>query len=290
MREQKDKAGTGAFCGSTHLLPWPSAILVSNMELTEGRSRFSYSRHQKENQARLSQDDRFSTAPSEESSRLTAGIWRALGRDIQVTSINEQTEELLKTTNHTLAQLQEAQRLRQLKEPCLEGSERSWIDQTLEDVADAAREVAIIMEPTRVEKETRNGRLSLVRQLRWAYRDSQRAQSKNQRLLACHHSLMLVLGHLQRLGFPETAIPESPIVHELGADNLSMSSTRSLSDRGRLRSGSNGPAKDVDDAMGPKSPLNPEMHDMLAWRRSKGGLAETKSSLSATAEELDVTS
>lgn len=254
------------------------------MELTEGRSRFSFSRHQKEKQATSSQDDHMSTVSKEK----TPGIWRALGRDLHLSSVNEQTAELLKTTNHTLAQLREAQRLRQLKEPLLEASECSWIDHTLEDVADAAREAAILIEPMRVEQETRNGKLTLGRQLRWVYRDNQRAQSKNQRLLLCHHSLMVVLGHLQRLGRPESAIPESPVVHELGADTPSKDTVRSLSDRNRLRSGSNGPTTDVMEVMGPKSPLNYEMHDMLAWRRSKGTSTGTKHPLGPTTEELDI--
>ncbi|KAJ5117164.1 hypothetical protein N7448_004109 [Penicillium atrosanguineum] len=257
------------------------------MELTEGRARFSFSSHRKEKQASSFQDDRLSTAPTDETSRGTFGIRRALGRDLHLSSVSEQTEELLKTTNHTLAQLQEAQRLRQLKQPLLEASERSWIDHTLEDVADAAHEAAIILEPMRVEKETRNGRVSFGRQLRWVYRDNQRAQSKNQRLLASHHSLMLVLGHLQRLNSPDLTTPESPVVHEL-ADTLSMDSTRSLSDWQRLRPEPNGPTKNAEEVMGPRSPLNNEMHDMLAWRRSKGALAETKHRSGATTEKLDI--
>lgn len=220
------------------------------------------------------------------SKEKTPGIWRALGRDLHLSSVNEQTAELLKTTNHTLAQLREAQRLRQLKEPLLEASECSWIDHTLEDVAEAAREAAILIEPMRVEQETRNGKLTLGRQLRWVYRDNQRAQSKNQRLLVCHHSLMVVLGHLQRLGRPESGIPESPVVHELAADTLS-DTVGSLSDQKRLRSGSNGPTTDVKEVMGPKRPLDYEMHDMLAWRRSKGTSTETKHPLGPT-KELDI--
>ncbi|KAJ5218402.1 uncharacterized protein N7498_000501 [Penicillium cinerascens] len=222
------------------------------------------------------------------SKKKTPGILRALGRDLHLTSVNEQTAELVKTTNHTLAQLQEAQRLRQLKEPLLEASECSWIDHTLEDVAEAAREAAILIEPMRVEQETRNGKVTLGRQLRWVYRDSQRAQSKNQRLLVCHQSLMVVLGHLQRLGRPESAIAESPVVHELAADTLSKDMVYSLSDQNRLWSGSNGSTTDVMEVMRTKSPLNYEMHDMLAWRRSKGTSTEMKPALGPTTEELDI--
>lgn len=230
-------------------------------------------------------------SPKDEESEVIPGARRALGWDMNLSSANEQTAELLKATNHTLAQLHEAQRLRELKGPLLEASERIWMDQTLEDVANTVREAAILIEPLRVESETRNGRLSLGRQLRWIYRDSQRAKIKRQRLLACHHSLMLVLGHLQRLDVPISpiyAMPESPVVHELGADTLSTNSTYSLSERQTLRSGLSGPKKDTPEAVGAKSPLNHEMHDMLAWRQSKGALSDVKHSAGSITEELDI--
>ncbi|KAJ5459284.1 hypothetical protein N7530_011228 [Penicillium desertorum] len=101
--------------------------------------------------------------------------------DLQLTSVNEQTAELLKTTDHVLIQLKEAKRLRQQNEAGLNPGERTWIDSTINDTSNAARGLALIIEPTRIERETGNGRLGLGRQIRWKYRDKQRAQDKRDR-------------------------------------------------------------------------------------------------------------
>ncbi|KAJ5623177.1 hypothetical protein N7490_011782 [Penicillium lividum] len=209
---------------------------------------------------------------SDQNSHREKSIWRRIpGRDIHLSSVYEQTAEVLKTKDHSLTQLHEAQRLRQLKGPLLDPSEILWMDNTILDVENAALDVAILLEPTRVERETGNGKLSLGRQFRWVYRDNQRARDMINRLLACHSSLMAVLARLQRIDTPEsTTVP----VHELEAEmpckpeinnspslstnlNDSVSCLSELEENGRWNS--------------PRSnTLDHEMNDMLAWRRSKG--------------------
>ncbi|KAJ5769202.1 hypothetical protein N7520_003761 [Penicillium odoratum] len=209
---------------------------------------------------------------ADQNSYREKSIWRRISeRDIHLSSVNEQTAEMLKTKDHALTQLREAQRLRQLKGPLLDPSEMLWMDNTILDVENAALGVAILLEPTRVEKETGNGKLSLGRQFRWVYRDSQRARDMINRLLACHSSLMAVLARLQRLDTPESAtVP----VHELEAEmaykpeinnspSLSPNLDDSVSCLSQLEENSrwNSPRP---------STLDHEMNDMLAWRRSKG--------------------
>lgn len=46
------------------------------------------------------------------------------------------------------------------------------LNYSLDDVAYAAREATIIIGPIRAEKEARNRRLALGRQLRWVCQDS----------------------------------------------------------------------------------------------------------------------
>lgn len=212
-----------------------------------------------------------SPTTSDKTSQREKSVWRQIsGRDIHLSSVNEQTAEILKTTDHTLTQLHEARRLHQLKAPLLDCSEMLWIENTILDVENAARDVAILLEPIRVERETGNGKLSLGRQFRWAYRDNQRARDMTNRLLACHSSLMAVLARLQRLDTPEpTTIPVHG-VHELGAEvpyKTGIYSSPSLHDS------VSGLSELEESSMGvsPRpSPLNHEMNDMLAWRRSKG--------------------
>ncbi|KAJ9485236.1 hypothetical protein VN97_g8123 [Penicillium thymicola] len=187
--------------------------------------------------------------------------------DLQLASVNEQTAELLKTTNHVFIQLNEAKRLRELNDPGLNLSEQEWIDCIIKDTADAAHEIALILEPARIERETGNGKLGLGRQLRWLYRDKQRAQDKKNRLLICYQSLMMVLSHLQRVTLPKT-MTRPGFVHELGAEVPSMS-MGDLSNRQRSGSGTSGITDETKNSMSPASP-NDELQDMLTWRRSKG--------------------
>lgn len=94
--------------GASYFPPWTTEFAVQTMELTEGRSRFSFARHRRSKRATTPQDDHILTTSKEK----TPGAWRALSRDLHLSSVNEQTAELLETTNHTLAQPREAQRLR----------------------------------------------------------------------------------------------------------------------------------------------------------------------------------
>lgn len=238
------------------------------MGLTNGRFRFSLP-HQREEPTvqpprSLALDD-YGTHPPTSTSSIPAP------------SANEETTELLKTTYHMRTQLHETQRQRQLKGHVLNTAERDWADATIEDIAGAVREVSALLEPTRVEQEVRkskggSGRLGLGRHLRWAWRDGQRARDRSRRLLACHQSLMNVLGFLQRL----EPVRACAAVHELGADLPSLcSSGQSERQRGGSVSTGHGPGSGsgpVDEeamAMGPES-LGYEMYDMLSWRQSKG--------------------
>lgn len=190
--------------------------------------------------------------------------------DVQLTSVNDETGALQKTLNHVLIQLHEVKRLRQAKESLLERDEKVWVDSTINDVADATREVAILLEPTRVEKETRSGRLSIGSQLRWKYRHSQRAKDKKDRMMTCHNSLMSVLGHLQRMETPNTTT-----IHELGSDILPKGSLYSIRNLSRLDVGPDicfEDAKEVEKF----DCKSQEMNDLLAWRRSKGSPKDTR--------------
>jgi hypothetical protein len=193
------------------------------MGMGESRSRFLDLRH-KRAQSTVSLSDAQPSSISDQSSTLGTTSWLQLPKkEKNLTSVNEHIEELLKAQNHICTQLNEAQRLRQLKKPVLDPTEMNWIDGTISDIEEAIRDIAILLEPTRDERATKNGKLSLGTQIRWMYRDSQRARDKKDRLLACHSSLMAVLAHLQRVNVPE-AIP----VHELETEMSSKSEVLSI--------------------------------------------------------------
>ncbi|KAJ5698128.1 hypothetical protein N7462_000133 [Penicillium macrosclerotiorum] len=237
------------------------------MKFTEKKFRFFNLRSKKEGETRSSLDTASSCISTAGSLRETSNWLRGSGKNVQLASVNEQTAELLKTTNHIIHQLHETQRLRGIKDRFLSSRDKTWIDTTVQDVEDAVHDVSILLEPTRVELETGDGRLSLTRQLRWVYRDSQRARDKSHRLLACHSSLIAVLTHLQRLDAPERAAVQE--VHELGAEVPSKStiySCSSVQESVSVLSESGGKWNKSVVALS----SNNEMHDLLAWRQSRG--------------------
>lgn len=191
---------------------------------------------------------------------------KTVAGDFQLASVIDELSELQKTHKHVLVQLHEAKRLRLLKDSVLDTNEISWIDGTINDIEDATRDVAILLEPTRVQKETRNGRLSISSQLRWKYHDSKRARDKKERMVACHSSLMSVLSHLQRLGTPNTIAR-----HELRAELPHKESFYSVQDFSRTRPRAESDAG-FEDTRSVEIPnvRTQEMNDLLAWRRSKG--------------------
>lgn len=187
--------------------------------------------------------------------------------NFHLTSVNDETSALQNAMNHVIIQLHEVKRLRQAKESSLESDEKVWVDNTINDVTDATREVALLLEPTRVKKETGNGRLSIGSQLRWKYRESQRAKEKKERMMTCHNSLMSVLGQLQRMETPNVTF-----IHELGVDVPPKGSLYSLRNFSRLDTASDAGFEETkeEEKFDSKSQ---EMKDLLAWRRSKGETA-----------------
>ncbi|KAJ5575407.1 hypothetical protein N7450_009306 [Penicillium hetheringtonii] len=180
--------------------------------------------------------------------------------DFQLASVIEELSELQKTHKHVLVQLREVERLRLLKDFALDASEKTWIDGTINDIQDAARDVALLLEPTRVQKETGNGRLSIGSQLRWKYHDSKRARDRKDRMIACHNSLMSVLNHLQRVEAPQ---------HGRSVPDFS---------RSRIRADS---VANFEDTRSVEIPdiRTQELNDLLAWRRSKGSPIHTSEEL-----------
>lgn len=229
-----------------------------------GRNRLLDLRH-KRAESTVSLAEGRPSSISDQSSTLGVASWfRLPKKDINLKSVNEQIEELSKTHHHITTQLSEAQRLLQLKEQGLDPSEMTWINGTISDIEDATRDVAILLEPTRVERATSNGKLSLGTQIRWFYRDSQRAQDKKHRLLACHASLMAVLARLHQVH-----IPEAIAVHEIGTD---LSSKSGLYSSSSLQGSVDGSYEPMEGKQVPavSGSLTREMYDMLAWRQAKG--------------------
>ncbi|PYI24010.1 hypothetical protein BO99DRAFT_439367 [Aspergillus violaceofuscus CBS 115571] len=189
------------------------------------------------------------------------------------TSAQEETADLLKTIHHARTQLREVQRLYHLKAAWLDATETRWIEATMADLDDAVRAAALLVEPARVEQETRRrGSIGLATQLRWVCRDSRRARLQRSRLLMCHQSLMVVFERLRGVYGPdgggarkqelEQAVMELPAGEVVRPQDLS-AAVGGLATQGEREEG----------VGGGNGGLEEELLDLLRWRQSKGNTA-----------------
>ena len=108
----------------------------------------------------------------------------------QLKAVDEQTADLLSTTRHVDFMVKEAHRLRRLKAGLLNASERTMIDQVINDTEDALRSVAKLVESCRVDKATKNG-IGFGHRVMWVFRDNPNVRDKHQKLQVCHQSLSI---------------------------------------------------------------------------------------------------
>lgn len=110
----------------------------------------------------------------------------------QLKAVDEQTADLLSTTNHVSSNVNEARRLRRLKDHLLSIGERHWMDGIIQQTEDALRGVAVLIEPARVDKTT-NKNINFGNRIMWVFRDSPKVRDKHLKLSTCHQSLTAVI-------------------------------------------------------------------------------------------------
>lgn len=113
----------------------------------------------------------------------------------QLKAVDEQTRELLNTTEHVDANIHEARRLRRLKDSLLQAGERLWMDRVIEDNEAALQAVAHLIEPARVDLQT-SKTINLKHRAVWVFRDNSQVRDKHARLSICHQSLGTVISCL----------------------------------------------------------------------------------------------
>ncbi len=148
------------------------------------------------------------------SSSINATI-KILEVTYQLKAVDEQTADLLSTTRHVDFMVQEAHRLRRLKAGLLNNSERTMIDTVISDTEDALRAVAKLVEPCRVDKNTKHS-IKFGHRIMWVFRDNPSVRDKHQKLQVCHQSLTIAFNCLYSKDVvviapaPEGAIEERP--------------------------------------------------------------------------------
>ncbi|KAJ5573620.1 uncharacterized protein N7459_008047 [Penicillium hispanicum] len=126
--------------------------------------------------------------------------------------VDEQVRDLFRSTHRVFIEVHDAKDLRDAKAPRLGEIERKWINSTISDADEAARELATLLEPHRVDQVKKKGKISSANRKRWKNVDGERAWEKRSRLLLCQSRLNTVFSHLQGLDLPVngSASPDTP--------------------------------------------------------------------------------
>lgn len=161
-------------------------------------------------------------SPSETATNLTATSPLSVDLSIKKRRPDEQIRGLLKFTDHVSSQVKEAKRLRDSKSTQLGEIEHNWINSTIVDADDSARELADLLELCRLDMAKRKGRgkISSKNRKHWKFQGRGRAEEKQSRLVRYQCRLDRVLNHLENLKLPL----ESP-AHENAAETAAELST-----------------------------------------------------------------
>ncbi|KAL4745381.1 hypothetical protein BDW72DRAFT_198701 [Aspergillus terricola var. indicus] len=139
--------------------------------------------------------------------------------------INTSTLPLATLAQHVQTQLNQARHLFGTLSHHLPAAENTWIHDTISDAESTVREILILTEPLRVNREVNNGRLGLRTQFKWAVRHSWKAKDKKSRLDLCHSSLVAILLRLQDL---EAEYAENVAEHAAARTETGKSDGRNL--------------------------------------------------------------
>ncbi|KAK2883391.1 hypothetical protein FQN49_000031 [Arthroderma sp. PD_2] len=192
---------------------------------------------------------------------LTLTTAATVENTFKLQAVEEQTADLLGTIHHILSEVREARRLRRLKDSSLDAGERQWMDRIITETDTTARAVAVLLEPSRVDRETLQGRIRLRTRLLWVLRDSPKLSDKYARLMISHQSLVSAITTLHSRPSPSNPRP-STATCAITTDGLLPQSPLGGSSIWAAEVESN-----MDMGMG--SPLSDDLNEMLVWRRSK---------------------
>lgn len=151
-------------------------------------------------------------SPRETGTDSTAISSLSVDLSIQKRRPDEQIRGLLKFTHHISSQVQEAKRLRDSKSTQLGEIEHNWINSTIVDADDSARELAALLEPCRLDMAKRKGKgkISSTNRKQWKFQGRGRAEEKQSRLVRYQCRLDRVLNHLENLKIPPEVPAQEP--------------------------------------------------------------------------------
>jgi hypothetical protein len=81
-------------------------------------------------------------------------------------AVGQQTQDLLDSTTHVSSTLESAETMRRQKSALLTANERIWIDNIIVDTKRCLKSVAALVEPARVDIQTKAGRVGFLNRSR----------------------------------------------------------------------------------------------------------------------------
>ena len=119
----------------------------------------------------------------------------------QIQATDEQTSDILNTSNHVERNLKEAQRLFRIKAAFIDRHDYEWAKSTMQDTRIALQGIAKLIEPARVAKITKKD-IGIMTKTYWAFKYNPQARDKHAMLSVCHQTLMAVLTRLHSANLP----------------------------------------------------------------------------------------
>ena len=119
----------------------------------------------------------------------------------QIQATDEQTSDILNTSNHVERNLKEAQRLFRIKADFIDRHDYEWAKSTMQDTRVALQGIAKLIEPARVAKITKKD-TGIMTKTYWAFKYNPQARDKHAMLSVCHQTLMAVLTRLHSANPP----------------------------------------------------------------------------------------
>ena len=130
----------------------------------------------------------------------------------QIQATDEQTSDILNTSNHVQRNLKEAQRLFRIKAAFIDRHDYEWAKSTMQDTRIALQGIAKLIEPARVAKITKKD-IGIMTKTYWAFKYNPQARDKHAMLSVCHQTLMAVLTRLHSANLP--TVSEIPSLEAL---------------------------------------------------------------------------
>ncbi|KAH0359585.1 hypothetical protein KCU65_g9879, partial [Aureobasidium melanogenum] len=111
----------------------------------------------------------------------------------ELVAVTEQAHDLLDSANHVSSSVETVRSLRRQKSGLLQAEEKRWIDRVINDTEKTLNNVASLVEPARVDMQTKFGKIGFANRALFVFRDSPKVATNLARLTLTSQSLNTAL-------------------------------------------------------------------------------------------------